>query len=131
MEYVPLSGSPMGGDSAMRGNPLLMLEDKVVQHKTMFSWAFIIMAVVILIMLIIIIWLAKEKAATDKSTESEKQGFNTEFNQMNFSGLSNDNRTKEDEYNAFGEKLMNQGFDPDPRGATNRRFDANFSGRAV
>lgn len=123
----------MGGmDFAMGGNPLIMLEDKVVQYKTIFSWAFIIMAVVIIIMLIIIIWLAsKEKDASAKVAEAVKQGFNTEFNQMNFSGLSGDNRTKEDEYNSFGETLMTQGFDPDPRSATNRRFDANFSGRAI
>lgn len=134
MEHVPLSDSSMRGmDPDMDDIPLFnKFEDKIVRYKKMFSWVFIIMTVVILIMLFIIFLLAsKEKDASAKVAEAEKQGFNTEFNQMNFAGLSGDNRTKEDEYNNFGETLMTQGFDPDPRPATNRRFDANFSGRAI
>lgn len=108
----------MGGSS-----PLASLEEKLVEHKEAFSWAFIIMAIVIIILLVVLLWPTANAKA--------KEAFNTEFNQMNFSGLTNDNRTKEQAYDRFSENLVKQGFDPDPRNSTQRRFDSNFESRAV
>lgn len=113
MQTVSLGGS----------NPLSLLEEKLIEHKKAFSWVFIIMTIIIIILLAILLW----PAANAKATEA----FNTEFNQMNFSGLTNDNRTKEQAYDRFSENLVKQGFDPDPRNSTQRRFDSNFEGRAV
>jgi preprotein translocase subunit SecG len=52
----------------------------------MFSWLFIIMAVVILILIIVVIWLAATKQSATPTPTT--QGFNSSFNQVDYSGIS-------------------------------------------
>ncbi len=94
------------------------------------------MTVVILILVIVVIWLAatKETAATKATTTAATtQGFNSSFNQVDYSGITGSTSTNETGYNKFAERLVPgnigaQGFDIDPRNALQKRYDKDFEG---
>ncbi len=120
-------------DLSVGGNPLLQLQEKMVEHKSKFTWLFIIMAVVILILIIVVIWLAATRPAVAAAAEAVKQGFNASFNQVDYSGISGNTNTNEVGYNKFAERLVPgnlgaQGFEADPRNALQKRYDKDFEG---
>jgi len=115
------------------GNPLMQLEEKLVEHRTKFTWLFIIMAVVILILVIVVIWLAATRPSDAPAPVPTTQGFNSSFNQVDYSGITGNTSTNETGYNKFAERLVPsnigaQGFDADPRNALQKRYDSNFEG---